>query len=103
MHNLGLKDVIVAADAADEPAELLRTFTRYVFAEQADVRVGQTFSVAPDAPIYRIVEDEGVSYAPSSLFNNPYGFWRLEPRTAGDVDPATGEAVKRSWWKLGKS
>ncbi|MET3373372.1 hypothetical protein ABIC89_002434 [Variovorax boronicumulans] len=99
MHNLGLKDVVVAADAAEDPAELLRAFTRYVFAEQPDIRPGQTFSVAADAPVFRIVEDAGVEYEPSSLFKNPYGFWRLEPV---DLRLTEGAHTKRSWWKFRK-
>nr|WP_233168543.1 hypothetical protein [Xylophilus sp. ASV27] len=79
MHNLGLKDVVVAAEGTEDPVELVRTFTRYAFAEKANIRSGQTFSLASDAPVYRIVDDVGVQYDASSLFNNPYGFWRLEP------------------------
>lgn len=99
MHNLGLKDVVVAADRTEDPVELLRTFTRYAFVGRADIRAGQTFSVASDAPVYRIVEDEGVLYDASSLFKNPYGFWRLEPEGLGF---ATSTPARRSWWKFRK-
>lgn len=100
MHNLGLRDVIVAADGTEDPVNLIRTFTRYVFAEQADIRAGQTFSVASDAPVYRIVEDEGVQYDDaSSLFRNPYGFWRLDSE---DVRPPANTAARRSWWTFRK-
>lgn len=95
MHNLGLRDAVLAAGDAEDAVELLRTFTRYLFAEQAEIRSGQTFSVAPDAPVYRVVEDEGPGYEASSLFNNPYGFYRLVP--ASHTERAT---KKRSWWKL---
>jgi hypothetical protein len=95
MHNLGLRDAVLAAGDAEDAVELLRTFTRYVFAEQAEIRSGQTFSVASDAPVFRVVEDEGIRYETSSLFNNPYGFWRLVPASE-TVRPTK----KRSWWKL---
>lgn len=95
MHNLGLKDAVVATGDAEDAVELLRTFTRYVFAEQAEIRPGQTFSVASDAPVYRVVDDAGPRYEDSSLFNNPYGFWRLVPATE------TGRVSKRrTWWRL---
>jgi hypothetical protein len=50
-----------------------------VCAEAPVIREGQTFSVAQGAPVYRIHEDKGVSYESGSLYNNPYGAWRLVP------------------------
>lgn len=99
MHNLGLKDAVVSADCAEDLVPLVRTFTRYAFTEKADIRAGQTFSVASNAPVYRIVEDEGVRYGASSLFRNPYGFWRLEPE---DRNLAASTPARRSWWKFRK-
>jgi hypothetical protein len=98
MHNLGLKDAIVASDLVESPADLLRAFTHYIFSERPKVRSGQTFSVAVDAPIYRVVDDEGIQYDASSLFNNPYGFWRLVP---DNPEPPERGPAKRPWWKLG--
>lgn len=76
----------------------MKYFTRYAFAEQADIRAGQTFSVTSDAPVYRVAEDEGVQYDASSLFNNPYGYWRLELTSSA----SRSAPAKRSWWKLRK-
>ena len=80
MHNLGLRDAI--AHCGSDPAaavELVRTFTRYLFAETPSIRSGQTFSVASDAPVYRIEDHPGWDYGTDSLFTNPYGAWRLVP------------------------
>jgi hypothetical protein len=79
MHNLGLRDAIVDASAADDPVNLIRGFTYYLFTESPIIKAGQTFSVARGAPVYRIHEDEGVCYGAGSLYNNPYGAWRLKP------------------------
>lgn len=77
MHNLGLRDAIVDASLDDNAPELIRAFTWYLFTESPIIEGGQTFCVEPDAPVYRIHEDEGVSYENGSLFANPYGTWRL--------------------------
>ncbi len=80
MHNLGLRDAVT--DGQDDMAaavELLRAFTHYLYAEEPEIRAGQTFSVARDAPGYRIEETQDQPYGPDSLFHNPYGFWRLVP------------------------
>jgi hypothetical protein len=79
MHNLGLRDAIVDASVDDDALELIRGFTHYVYAESPVIQDGQTFALSQDAPAYRIHEDEGVRYDEGSLFNNPYGSWRLVP------------------------
>jgi hypothetical protein len=79
MHNLGLRDAIVDASAADDPLDLVQSFTYYLFTESPIVQAGQTFSVQRGAPLYRIVADEGVSYEAGSLYKNPFGAWRLKP------------------------
>jgi hypothetical protein len=78
MHNLGLKDVVVENSHSADAVELVRTFAWYLFTEEPAIRSGQTFSVEPDAPVYRIIDSPGVSYPNGSLYANPYGAWRLE-------------------------
>ncbi len=78
MHNFGMHDAIVDESASDNPAELLRVFTLYLLSEKPEIKAGQTFSVAPEAPVYRILEAESIEYGEDSLFNNPFGTWRLE-------------------------
>ena len=80
MHNLGYRDAIIQATAADDPVELLRSFTFYEFSENPTIRSGETFSLAPDAPAYRLLEEPCTLYDEASLFTNPFGMWRLEPR-----------------------
>ncbi len=77
MHNLGMKDAIVDDADSDDAAELIRSFTWFMFTEKPTIRAGQTFAVAADAPCYRLIADPGVSYEEGSLFANPYGTWRL--------------------------
>jgi hypothetical protein len=79
MHNLGLRDAIVAQEDASNPVELLQTFTRYLFTESPAIKDGQTFSVARGAPGYRLRDDPGIAYEEGSFFSNPYGAWRLVP------------------------
>ena len=78
MHNFGLPDAIVLSDESDNPAELLRVFTHYLLSESPQINDGQTFSVDSNAPGYRIVESECIDYGEDSLFNNPFGMWRLQ-------------------------
>ena len=81
MHNFGLPDAIVSPAGGDKgaAAELLRTFTHYLFAQAPAFEDGHTFSVSEGAPVYRVRAVAAIDYGPDSLFNNPYGAWRLEP------------------------
>jgi hypothetical protein len=81
MHNLGYRDAIVDAGAAADPAELLKVFTYYLFTENPTIRPGETFSVAPGTPVYRVEDEPCALYDGDSLFTNPYGMWRLSPKT----------------------
>lgn len=77
MHNLGLYDAIIARSDSDTPAQVLKTFTRYLFIDRPTILDQQTFRVATDAPRYRVQRVDGTPYQGDSLFNNPYGAWRL--------------------------
>lgn len=79
MHNLGLPEAIVTPSGDLPFADLLQEFTQYQFRESPVLLDGQTFSVAKDAPVYRIRTDVGVEYEEGSLYGNPYGCWRLVP------------------------
>jgi hypothetical protein len=78
MHNLGLRDAIVRAAAAEDPVELLRIFTRYQFIENPNTRNGHTFSADETSPRYRLFEETASPFLNDSLFYNPYGMWRLK-------------------------
>lgn len=79
MHNFGLPDAIVDASASDDAAKLASTFSYYLFTEEPTIREGQTFSVGPDAPLYRLSKEPCTAYEDDSLFTNPFGMWRLTP------------------------
>lgn len=93
MHHFGLPEAVVDQVDAEDPAELLRVFTRYLLCEGSTIVPGQTFAVAADAPGYRIVPGEAIDYAPDSLFHNPYGMWRLEALDRGTL------TRKSAWWR----
>lgn len=76
MHNLGLPDAVTEGHG-QLPADLLRDFTHYLFTEAPVIRKGQTFAAAAEAPLYRLHSARGDVYEDDSLFNNPYGAWRL--------------------------
>lgn len=78
MHNLGYPDAIVAGAESEDPAQLVYSFTRYLFTETPTIRPGETFSESPDAPRYRLSKEECHLYESRSLFTNPYGMWRLK-------------------------
>jgi len=61
----------------EDPVELVRTFTWYQFTENPTMLLGQMFSVAKEAPVYRLVEEQCTTYESGSLFTNRFGMWRL--------------------------
>ncbi len=77
MHVLGHPDAYTDRDCTGVEADLLRDFTHFLFTESPTIKHGQTFAIAPSAPVYRIEQTEPVDYGSDSLFNNPYGMWRL--------------------------
>lgn len=93
MHHFGLPEAMVDQSDADDPAELLRVFTRYMLSEAPTIVPGQTFATSADAPVYRIVPGRAIDYAPDSLFHNPYGTWRLEALEGGT------RIRKSAWWR----
>lgn len=79
MHNLGCKDAMVFGVPTEEAIELLNIFNSYVFVENPQINAGETFSLTPEAPRFRITEEKNPPYSTESLFSNPYGMWRLSP------------------------
>jgi len=94
MHNFGLPEAIVSPVGKDKgaAADLLRTFTHYLFAQAPLFEDGHTFSVNEGAPVYRVRTAPAIDYGPDSLFNNPYGAWRLEAVADEKEEKKTG------WW-----
>jgi len=94
MHNFGLPEAIVTPLDGDlqAAADLLRTFTHYLFAQAPLFEDGHTFSVSEGAPVYRVRAVPGLDYGENSLFNNPYGAWELEPEVVPTAEKKAG------WW-----
>jgi hypothetical protein len=102
MHNFGLPDAIISAVDKGAAADMLRTFTRYLLERAPVFEDGHTFSVREGMPVYRVLKVPPVDYGPDSLFNNPYGAWRLEPlqpEAEKEAVPEPGRPEKRNgWW-----
>ena len=79
MHILGYKDAIVAEEDAENPVELLQTFTHYMVMEKPVLGDGHTFRTDSKAPRYRMTHEPCTQHDADSLFFNPFGMWRLRP------------------------
>ena len=80
MHNLGYPDCIV--EARIEPgdaATLIHTFLGYLLAENPAINSGETFSVAAEAPRYRLFREECTMFSADDPFHNPFGIWKFAP------------------------
>lgn len=89
MHNFGLPEAITGPGDKTKAADMLRFFTRYLLEQAPQLEDGHTFSVSEGKPVYRVERVPAIDYGPGSLFNNPYGAWRLSP-----VAPDK----KGNWW-----
>lgn len=79
MHNFGLRDAITHGSDQAANVEALQVFTRYLFREAPVLRENHTFSVGQSTPRFRLKGAPSVEYGAQSLFNNPFGAWRLVP------------------------
>ncbi len=80
LRAFGLPDVYCVSDEPETGLEeLANTFMKYQLFENPAFENGQTFSVAPDAPVYRVskISDENTPIDVPA--HNPYGLIRLEP------------------------
>lgn len=78
MHNLGLRDALSdPIGELMETAELVDIFCVYQVLETPEITDGQTFSTAPESPVYRIYEEACTFYPEDDLFFNPYGMLHL--------------------------
>jgi len=78
MHNFGLPDAAVEPTESENPVELLKVFTHYLLSESPKIKHGHTFSIGPDEPKYKILDYPSIDYGEDSLFNNPFGTWKLK-------------------------
>lgn len=78
MHNLGLKDAIIASDIhPNKAAQVLNTFLLYYLVENPKLETGDTFSENLASPKYRLENIKCNFYSNDDLFYNPFGMWRL--------------------------
>jgi hypothetical protein len=103
MHNFGLPDAMTSALDKTAAADMLRTFTRYLLEQAPVFEDGHTFSVREGMPVYRVRKVPARDYGPDSLFNNPYGAWRLELEQpeAEQAEPVAESAPaekQHGWW-----
>jgi len=95
MHNFALPDAQVPASLGiEDGAELLNYFNLYRLVETPDLDDGHTFSVAEDAPRFRLKREPYLpGYEPPLA--NPHGLWSLSPL---DAPPAP---ARRRWRLFG--
>jgi hypothetical protein len=103
MHNFGLPDAMTSARDKAAAADMLRTFTRYLLEQAPVFEDGHTFSVREGKPVYRVRKVPARDYGPHSLFNNPYGAWRLElehpeAEQAEPVAQSVQADKQHGWW-----
>lgn len=80
MHIFGLPDATVPATIENQAAaRLLTEFNHYRIFEAAQIKDGQTFSLAADEPHFRLHLKEDEINAGQECFVNPYGRFLLEP------------------------
>ncbi|MFD0969846.1 hypothetical protein [Plantactinospora endophytica] len=87
MHLLGAPDVELRAgrptgpDEVDAQVRLLDALARYLLTEPRarEIRDGETFALAADAPHWVLGRRECARYDPDDLYRNPYGYWCLTP------------------------
>ena len=84
MHNIGSPDVYAPRSIpADEAAQVMEGFLLYLLYDKPALADGHTFSLAADAPRYRLQHTECTMFPPDDSFHNPYGIWLLHPVAAG--------------------
>lgn len=80
MHNLGLPDArLPPCLPTDEAGALLTGFLKYTLLEQPTLRSNETFSLAADAPYYRLTHRDCREFQEDDLFHNPFGVWEISP------------------------
>lgn len=78
MHNLGLKDAVMAVADGEDPVDLLYRFNAYLLEENPSLEDGHTFSLDPEGPVYKVSAGDCEIFPRDDLFHNPFGRWRLD-------------------------
>ncbi len=77
MQNLGYKDTIVSGEEFQSAVNLISVFGFYQIIDKPTIENNQTFSIAVDAPVYKISNELNQPNKGDELFENPFGMWRL--------------------------
>ena len=78
MHAFGLPDAAVPRDQDTKvAAQLLNAFNHHLVADKPSLMDGHTFSIAVDAPRFKLRLTPCDTYEPGHPFHNPFGIWRL--------------------------
>lgn len=82
MKNFGLPDASVSADVnSSVAAQTMQVFNIYQLTEAPVFETGHTFSIAAEAPKYRL-SHQPYGYGADDPLDNPFGRWHMQP-TAG--------------------
>lgn len=78
MHHFGLPDCEVPRSMSPaDAAELINQFNFWQIVEKPKLDIGHTFSVAAEAPRFRLSKGADPRHEEEDLFHNPQGLWRL--------------------------
>jgi hypothetical protein len=79
MHHFGLPEVEVSRSIdINAAADLMNQFNFWQIIEKPKIATGHTFSVAPNAPRYRITPKKDLRHEVADCFHNEHGLWSLE-------------------------
>lgn len=80
LHLLGYPDIEVVGETVSAALEMIDIFAMYVLVDRPGdrLRVGNTFCVSADSPVYRISSSQCLRYEDDDFFYNPHGYWHLE-------------------------
>jgi hypothetical protein len=85
MHNLGLKDTIVAGEEFNDATTLMKSFNYFVLMDKPNLKENHTFSPSEEWPTFKITEENNQPNKEHELFENTYGMWKLEKKPAGNI------------------
>ena len=77
MHNLGLKDTLICGEELQKAVDLINVFGYYQVFDKPVIHQNEFFQPNLQSDQYLITEEIDQSYNNNSLYNNPYGMWKL--------------------------
>lgn len=77
MHAMGMLDALVVGIEAQVGARVAEGFLLYTLIDRPALAEGQTFSLGPGEPTFRLAYEPCDTYPPDNPFFNPSGYWLL--------------------------